>query len=187
MSGRFKFVGTPLPGLTVLERLPIHDHRGMFERLFCQDELSVLLGGGSIVQINHTLSVKQGLVRGLHFQRQQYSEIKFVSCMRGQVFDVAVDLRKDSPTFLRWHAEVLSADNYRTMVIPKGFAHGFQALTSDCELYYFHTAPYCSEAEDGLNARDPRLAIAWPLPIAEQSQKDLGYPMLNSDFMGIVA
>jgi dTDP-4-dehydrorhamnose 3,5-epimerase len=101
------------------------------------------------------------------------------------VFDVAVDLRKDSTTFLQWHAEILSEKNYRTFCIPEGFAHGFQTLTQDCELIYLHTAAYAPNAEAALNALDPRLAIPWPMPITERSTRDQHQPMLTSDFPGL--
>jgi dTDP-4-dehydrorhamnose 3,5-epimerase len=109
-----------------------------------------------------------------------------VSCLRGEVFDIAVDLRHNSPTFLRWHAERLSPDNHKTVVIPEGFAHGFQTLTDDCELLYFHTVAYQPGAEGGLNAQDPRLAIQWPLPVVGLSLRDSAYPFLSNTFSGVV-
>ena len=138
------------------------------------------------MQINHTFTASRGTVRGIHFQYPPHTEIKFVSCLRGEVFDVAVDLRCNSPTFLCWHSEMLSADNHRTLVIPEGFAHGFQALSNDCEMLYLHTAAYQPDAEDGLNVRDPRLSIEWPLPIVELSQRDAGFPLLDETFAGVV-
>ena len=105
--------------------------------------------------------------------------------MRGKVFDVAVDIRRDSPTFLKWHGEILTADNHKTIVIPEGFAHGFQTLTDNCEMLYFHTAAFQPDAEGGLNAKDPKLAIQWPLPITEQSPRDLTHPLLTTDFTGV--
>ena len=108
-----------------------------------------------------------------------------MSCLRGRVFDVAVDLRGSSPTFLEWHSEILSADNHRTLFIPEGFAHGFQTLEDDCEMLYFHTAPYMREAEGGLHALDPRLAIDWPLPPCGLSPRDDGFPMLDDRFSGV--
>lgn len=185
MSTRFDILGTPLPGLRILQRKPIGDSRGYLERLFCTEELQALAPGRHIAQINHTLTASRGTVRGMHFQRLPHAEIKFVSCLRGEVFDVAVDLRDNSPTFLRWHAEVLSADNHKTLVIPEGFAHGFQTLTNDCEMLYFHTAAYQPGAEDGLNAQDPRLAIQWPLPVAGLSPRDATHPLLDNDFTGV--
>ena len=185
MSTRFDIIETPIGGLRVLQRKPIGDNRGYLERLFCAEELQTLALGKPVCQINHTLTAHQGTVRGMHFQRPPHAEIKFVSCLRGKVFDVAVDLRDNSPTFLHWHAEVLSAENHRTLVLPEGFAHGFQALSSDCELLYFHTAAYAPDAEAGLNPKDPRLPIKWPLPVTGLSPRDAGHPLLNDDFSGI--
>ena len=176
---RFTLTATPLRGLTLLERRPIGDQRGYLERLFCRDELAEVLDGRVIAQINHTLTAKTGTVRGLHFQYPPHAETKFVTCLKGEVFDVAVDLRLGSPTFLLWHAEILSADNHRTLFIPEGFAHGFQTLVDDCELLYLHTAAYQPGAEGGVNALDPRLAIRWPLPVMDMSARDKGHPLLD--------
>jgi dTDP-4-dehydrorhamnose 3,5-epimerase len=185
MSTRFDILDTPFSGLRVLQRKPIGDSRGYLERLFCSEELQTLAPGKPIAQINHTLTASRGTLRGMHFQRPPHAETKFVSCLRGEVFDVAVDLRHNSPTFLRWHAEVLSADNHKTLVIPEGFAHGFQTLADDCEMLYFHTAAYQNSAEGGLNAQDPQLAIAWPLPVAGLSPRDATHPFLGKDFTGV--
>lgn len=187
MSTRFDILDTPLSGLRLLQRKPIGDSRGYLERLFCADELQALVPGKHIAQINHTLTASRGTVRGLHFQRPPHAETKFVSCLRGEVFDVAVDLRHNSPTFLRWHAELLSADNHKTLVIPEGFAHGFQTLTDNCEMLYFHTAAYQPGAEGGLNAQDSRLAIQWLLPVAGLSPRDAAHPLLNDDFTGVAS
>ena len=187
MNARFDVLATPIAGLQVLQRKPIGDDRGDRERLFCMDELQALLPGKRIEQINHTLTSGRGTVRGLHFQHPPHAETKFVHCLRGEVFDVAVDLRRGSPTFLRWHAEVLSAANHRTFVIPEGFAHGFQALADDCEMLYFHTAAYRQTAEGGLHAKDPRLAIRWPLPVAGLSPRDAAHAFLDAHFDGVAA
>jgi dTDP-4-dehydrorhamnose 3,5-epimerase len=182
---RFAIEKTPIDGLHVIQRQPIGDERGYLERMFCGDELKSIIGQRSIVQINHTLTEKAGTVRGMHFQHLPYAEMKLVSCLRGEVFDVAVDLRKDSPTFLQWHAEVLTEANHKTFVIPEGFAHGFQTLTDDCELFYLHTAAYAPDAEAGLNACDPRLAINWPELITERSERDRSHAMLTDGFHGM--
>jgi dTDP-4-dehydrorhamnose 3,5-epimerase len=182
---RFSVQQTPLPGLSLIQRHPVGDERGYLERLFCSDELRGLIGTRAIVQINHTLTANAGTVRGMHFQHPPHAEMKLVTCLRGEVFDVAVDLRQVSPTFLHWHAEHLSADNHRTLLIPEGFAHGFQTLTDDCELLYLHTAAYQPEAEGGLNALDPRLGIRWPLPVLDRSPRDLEHPPLDDRFSGI--
>jgi len=182
---RFVLEKTPIDALHVIQRQPMGDERGYLERMFCGDELKPIIGQRSIMQINHTLTEKAGTVRGMHFQHPPHAEMKLVSCLRGKVFDVAVDLRKGSPTFLNWHAEVLTETNHKTFVIPEGFAHGFQTLTDDCELLYLHTAAYAPDAEVGLNALDPRLAIAWPMPIAERSARDQQHAMLTPEFMGL--
>lgn len=185
MSTRFNILETPLTGLRVLQRKPFGDQRGHLERLYCNKELQALAEGRAISQINHTLTVARGTVRGMHFQHSPCAEIKFVNCLRGEVFDVAVDLRDGSPTFLRWYAVTLSADNHKTLVIPEGFAHGFQTLTDGCEMLYLHTAAFNPDAEGGLNVRDPRLAIEWPLPVAGMSPRDAAHPPLNDSFTGL--
>ena len=182
---RFVTENTFIEGLQIIQRQLVSDPRGYLDRLFCTDELEPLIGNRRIVQINHTMSSKAGTVRGMHYQHPPYAEMKLVACLRGQVFDVAVDLRKDSPTFLRWHGEVLSENNYRTFCIPEGFAHGFQTLTENCELIYVHTTADAPAAEAGLNALDPRLAIKWPLSVTECSPRDQSHSMLSPNFSGI--
>ena len=181
---RFEVTPTPLPGLMRIKRQRLGDHRGFLARLFCAEELAVAGFNGPIAQINHTSTQRQGTVRGLHFQRPPHAEIKLVSCVRGQVWDVAVDLRQDSPTFLHWHAQILSAENALALLIPKGFAHGFQALSDDAELLYCHSAEYAATAETGLNPQDERLAIAWPLPMAELSARDAALARIAPEFQG---
>jgi dTDP-4-dehydrorhamnose 3,5-epimerase len=186
MSSFFDILDTPLHGLKLIQRNPIGDQRGYLERMFCEEEMRSMIPGKGIVQINHTLTNKRGTVRGLHFQYPPHAEIKIVNCLRGEVFDVAVDLRQGSPTFLHWHAEILSANNHRTLLIPEGFAHGFQTLTEDCELLYFHTAAYRRGAEGGLNAQDPRLDIRWPETVIELSSRDAAHPFVTAAFVGVV-
>lgn len=185
MTTRFKFIETPLSGLVSVQRQRTEDPRGFFSRLFCAEELAAIGFSGSVAQINHTLTRRRGSVRGLHFQRPPHGEVKFVSCLSGEVFDVAVDIRRESPTFLQWHAEHLSAENGRSLLIPQGFAHGFQALSEDAELLYLHSAPYQPGAEGALNFRDPNLAIKWPLPLGDISERDAGHPLLDNSFKGI--
>jgi dTDP-4-dehydrorhamnose 3,5-epimerase len=185
MSSFLDILDTPLHGLKLVQRNPIGDHRGYLERMFCEEKLQPVIPGRSIVQINHTLTSKRGTVRGLHFQYPPHAETKIVSCLRGEVFDVAVDLRQDSPTFLHWHAEILSANNHRTLLIPEGFTHGFQTLTEDCELLYFHTTAYQLGSKGGLNAQDPRLDIRWPEAVIELSSRDAAHPLLTEGFVGV--
>ncbi|MES2919216.1 MAG: dTDP-4-dehydrorhamnose 3,5-epimerase [Pseudomonadota bacterium] len=180
-----KVTATTLPGVFVADTEFRGDHRGFFGRLFCADELQETLGSRQIVQVNFSRTEARGAVRGMHYQRPPQAETKFVRCLRGRVFDVAVDLRSGSPTFLHWHAEELSADNHRMMVIPEGCAHGFQALEAGSELLYLHTATYAPDLEGGVAFDDPRLAIAWPLPVTDLSVRDRQHSPLHADFSGI--
>lgn len=178
-------VTTSLAGLQLVQRKRLEDARGYFSRLFCAEELAEAGFRLPVAQINQTLTRRQGAVRGLHFQHPPHAEDKFVSCLRGEIFDVAVDLRRDSPTFLRWHAEVLSASNQRSLLIPQGFAHGFQALSENCELLYLHSRPYAAQSEGALHVADPMLAIEWPLPVAELSARDAAHRYIDDTFRGI--
>lgn len=187
MSHNLTITPLPLPGLTRVQRRQYRDDRGVFARLFCAAELSAAGWSGPVAQINHSLTHQSGTVRGLHYQRPPCSEVKLVSCIRGEIWDVAVDLRPQSPTFLRWHAERLSAHEGTALLIPAGFAHGFQVLSDDAELVYVHSAAYAPEAEAGLNATDPALAITWPLPICTRSPRDMALPRLTPEFEGVSA
>lgn len=183
---RFDFIQTSLSGLKLVQRKALEDHRGFLSRLYCIKEFSEAGINKPIAQINHTLTRKKGAVRGLHFQHPPHAETKLVGCLKGEIWDVAVDLRKDSPTFLQWHGEILSADNRKSLLIPEGYAHGFQALTEDCELIYLHTTAYCPEAEGALNVADPKLKITWPLPIGDLSDRDRSHALIDQNFQGLV-
>lgn len=176
---------TSIPGLMVVETTPHVDARGAFARLFCERELAELIGTRRIVQINHSRTATVGAIRGMHFQRPPHAEMKLVRCLKGRVWDVAVDLRRNSPTFLSWHAEELTPANAHMMVIPEGFAHGFQVMEAESELLYLHTAFYTPDTEGGLRHDDPRLAITWPLPVADLSPRDSGHPLIKPDCNGI--
>jgi dTDP-4-dehydrorhamnose 3,5-epimerase len=184
---RFEFIPTPIAGLMLVQRLRSQDSRGFFGRFFCAAEFQAIGFELPIAQINHTHTVRQGAVRGLHFQHPPYAEDKLVSCLKGRIFDVAVDLRQGSPTFMKWHAEILSAENARSLLVPQGCAHGFQTLEPDCELIYLHSRAYMAAAEGALNARDPRLAIEWPLSFTDISERDARHPHLTPDFEGFRA
>ena len=176
---------TPLQGLSVVETEPFVDHRGSFARLYCAEELSACLAGRQIAQINLSSTAQLGAVRGLHFQYPPHSEMKLVRCIAGRVWDVAVDLRAGSSTFLQWFAQELSPGNALMMVIPEGFAHGFQVLEAQSQLLYLHTAFYEPSSEGGLSCTDPRLAIEWPLPMRDMSRRDAAHLPLSNDFRGI--
>jgi dTDP-4-dehydrorhamnose 3,5-epimerase len=182
---RFTVMNLPLAGLKLVERQRLGDSRGFLSRLFCAEELAAAGWQTPVAQINHTYTAKSGTVRGMHYQRPPHAEMKLVTCLQGEIWDVAVDIRAGSPTFLHWHAEVLSAENSRALLIPEGFAHGFQTLTDNVELLYCHSTAYAATAEAALNAQDPSLAICWPLPIAERSIRDARHPLLNAQFSGV--
>lgn len=181
-----KFRNTPLANLLVVERTRLQDHRGFFSRLFCADEFALIGWKELPVQINHSFTKKAGAVRGMHFQYPPSAEKKLVFCLRGNVWDVAADLRQNSSTFMRWHGEILSAENQRAMMIPEGFAHGFQTLSDNCELLYLHSNFYSPEDEARINPRDPVLGIDWPSAITEISEKDSQHPLVDDRFEGIV-
>lgn len=176
---------TPIPDLKVVAIAPHVDARGAFARLYCEQELNALIGQRRVVQINHSRTLAEGAVRGLHFQYPPHAEMKLVRCLKGRVWDVAVDLRKNSPTFLHWHAVELAPANTRMMVIPEGFAHGFQVIEPDSELLYLHTAFYTPRSEGGLRYNDPRLGIPWPLSVSDFSERDGCHPLIDSNFQGM--
>ena len=182
---RFDFHPTPLAGLLVVQRKPVDDQRGFFCRFFCAEEFQ---GAGlkkPIAQMNHTYTLKKGALRGLHFQYPPHAECKIVSCLRGEVYDVAVDIRKSSSTFLHWHGEILSASNQKSLLIPEGFAHGFQTLTEDCELIYLHSVPFYEHSEGVINIADPKIGIVWPMPIKDISARDQHHPHITDKFKGV--
>lgn len=175
----------PLAGLKRVQRQRLADERGIFARLFCAEELAAAGWTMPVAQINHSLTHARGTVRGLHYQRAPYAEMKLVSCVRGEVWDVAVDVRAGSPTFLHWHGERLSASDGTALLIPAGFAHGFQTLSDEAELVYCHSAAYAPDAEAGLHGGDARLGIAWPLPVHSLSARDAGFAWLTPNFEGV--
>jgi dTDP-4-dehydrorhamnose 3,5-epimerase len=181
----FQVRPTRLAGALVVEGARRSDARGWFERLFCEEQLSKILQGRRIVQVNQSNTATAGAARGLHFQHRPHAEMKLVRCLRGRAWDVAVDLRAGSATFLSWHAEELSPESGKMFVIPEGFAHGFQALERDTELLYLHTAGYAPAAEAGLHCQDPALGIDWPLPVQELSERDRSHRLIDRDFKGV--
>ncbi|MEX0287682.1 MAG: dTDP-4-dehydrorhamnose 3,5-epimerase family protein [Flavobacteriaceae bacterium] len=182
---RFDIIDTELAEVKIVKRNLIGDNRGHLSRIFCRNELEQANWNEDISQINHTYTQERGTIRGLHFQHPPHAEIKMVSCLRGSIWDVVVDLRENSATFLNWCAVNLSAANLQALIIPKGFAHGFQTLEKDVELLYFHSAEYSKSAEDGLNPLDPSLDISWPLNIEQISDRDMNHKYIDSGFSGI--
>ncbi len=165
---------TPLSGLRRVVRPRMGDERGFFSRFFDAAGFADAGWPGAVEQMNHTRTDRAGTVRGMHFQRVPHEEWKYVSCLAGAVFDVAVDLRAGSQTHGQWFGAVLSAENGESLLIPAGFAHGFQTLADECELLYLHSARYAPDAEGGIDALDPILNIAWPLPVSVRSDRDKG-------------
>jgi dTDP-4-dehydrorhamnose 3,5-epimerase len=169
---RFKANKTKISGVFVLNRKLFYDDRGSFSRLLCNKEMKDLNISSSIEQINISKTTNTGTIRGMHYQTDPDEEDKYVICLKGSVFDVALDVRKESQTYLQWDSVLLSADSNKMIYIPKGVAHGFQALEPNCWLLYLHTASYSPESENGLNPLDPELAINWPISEINMSKKD---------------
>ncbi|MDB5524240.1 MAG: rfbC [Rhizobium sp.] len=184
MSGRFQASRTPIDGLILLKRQRLADARGHLSRLFDAEGMAGFGWNAGIAQVNETVTMAKGTVRGFHFQRPPYAEAKLVTCLRGAVLDVAVDIRKGSPTFLWHYAAELSEENMQSLLIPEGLAHGFQALTDDVQLLYAHSAPYRAEVEGGLNPLDPTLNISWPLPAEHLSPRDQNHPLIDARYEG---
>lgn len=182
---RLELHATPLAGLTHVVSRRLGDERGHLARVFCMDELRAAGWSGPVAQANITHTRQRGTVRGLHFQHPPHAEMKLVRCLRGEVWDVAVDLRQGSPSFLQWHAQRLSADRLNALLIPEGFAHGFQTLSDDVEMLYLHSQAHAPDSEGGLNVLDPRLAVNWPLPLSTLSERDRSRPFLTASFEGL--
>lgn len=180
-----KFTETPLKGAYVITQTPFQDHRGIFARIFCQNELKEIGLDKSVVQINHSVTLHRGAVRGMHYQKLPHAEIKIVKCIRGGIFDVILDIRRGSDTFLQWYAVELTPENMKMMYIPEGFAHGFQVVEGNSELLYLHTKFYNADYEGAIRYDDPRIGIEWLLEVTEVSERDRHHPLLTSEFSGI--
>lgn len=178
------FTETKLKGSYIIETIPLKDSRGYFERIFCENIFEKVGLKKRIVQINHSSTIEKGVVRGMHFQKSPYAETKIIKCIKGSVFDIIVDIRKGSKTFLEWTCVELNPENNKMIFIPEGFAHGFQTLKENTELLYFHTEFYEKEAEAGLNILDKQINIQLPLTISGISKKDSNYKFINDNFKG---
>tara|TARA_B100000575_G_C22745963_1_gene445565 strand:- start:49 stop:609 length:561 start_codon:yes stop_codon:yes gene_type:complete len=181
----FDFQKTSLPGLTVVKRDRAFDNRGFFSRLFCVSQLTDFGWVGPVEQINYSFTRRCGTVRGMHCQTAPHSEMKLVTCIKGKVWDVAIDLRESSPTFLHWHGEILSEENQNALLISEGFAHGFQSLSDDVEIIYCHNKAYSPGHELALNPVDPILKLQWPIEISEMSERDKNHRWIAKTFKGI--
>lgn len=180
-----KFIETPLRGAFVVEPTLLRDERGFFTRLFCAREFRMRGLEDRFVQTNHSLTLRKGTVRGLHYQLPPHGEAKLVRCLRGSIQDVIVDVRKESPTFLRWHGEVLTGRDLKMVYVPAGFAHGFQALEDDTEVTYQSSSEYTPGSERGVRYNDPAIGIAWIIPEVLVSPKDSRLPLVDLAFVGV--
>jgi dTDP-4-dehydrorhamnose 3,5-epimerase len=174
------FQETPLKDLYIIELCSQKDERGYFARSFCKSEFMSIGFDKEFVQFNHSYNRIKGTIRGLHFQTPPFEETKLIRCVQGSVYDVAVDLRADSPTYLQFFGIELSDKNLISILIPEGFAHGFQTLEDHTSLIYHHTSFYTPNSESGIRYNDPSLNINWPLPAENISVKDLSYSTIKS-------
>ena len=183
--GKLNINKTKFDGLYVIESIVNKDERGSFSKVFCENELNDIFKEKNIKQVNHSMTNKKGTVRGMHFQYAPDCEVKIVKCIKGKVFDVVVDIRKGSKTFLQIFFIELSQENKKMIFIPEGFAHGFQTLEDDTELLYFHSTIYKPNNEGALNIKDPLLNIKWPLDIINLSKRDEEHKYMENSFRGI--
>jgi len=181
-----QFENTPLNGCYVIHTTPFVDRRGAFARFFCSTELKALLGNRQIVNVNFSRTEERGSIRGMHFQYPPMAEMKFVRCIKGSVYDVVIDIRKKSSTFLKWYGIILTAESMDMLCIPEGFAHGFQVLENSSEMLYLHTEYYSKIHEGSLHYADPILAIKWPLKPQVVSKKDQTHLHIDDTFKGVV-
>ncbi|MCX6782628.1 MAG: dTDP-4-dehydrorhamnose 3,5-epimerase [Candidatus Levybacteria bacterium] len=174
-----KFTETKIKGVYIIEPEPREDSRGYFARVFAKEELAKIGIDYSIVHINRSLSTEKGVIRGLHYQKEPHAEDKIVQCLGGKIFDVAVDIRKDSETYGQWVGEILDPSNKKMLLVPKGCAHGFQTLEENSVVEYFVTEYYKPESERGIKYNDAAFNIAWPITDAIVSEKDGNWPDFN--------
>jgi dTDP-4-dehydrorhamnose 3,5-epimerase len=179
------FTPTTLAGSFVIDLEPFSDQRGWFARTYCKKEFQQIGHDKEWVQLNHSFTTAKGSVRGMHFQYPPHTEIKMVRCIAGAIFDVIIDVRTGSSTFLQWFGTELSAANKKMLYIPAGFAHGFQTLTDDCELIYHHSSFYTPGAEGAIRFDDKKINIHWPIAVTDMSPRDKQHTYLNDSFTGV--
>jgi dTDP-4-dehydrorhamnose 3,5-epimerase len=172
-----KIESTKIPGAYVIELSPHSDERGFFARTFCAETFRRHGMSPLVSQCNMTFTRKKGTIRGLHYQLAPAGEAKLLRCVRGAIFEVLVDMRPDSPTFLEYVGAELTQDNRRMLYIPEGCAAGCQTLTDDAEMAYHASEAYTPGVERGLRYDDPALGIEWPVPVTVVSEKDIAWPL----------
>ncbi len=173
------FRETTLRGAYLIEPELLHDERGFFARVFCQQEFELRGLSTHFVQCSISHNARKGTLRGMHYQAAPHEEAKLIRCTRGAIYDVIVDLRRDSPTFRRWAAVELTAENRFMLYVPQGLAHGFQTLCDDAEVFYQISEFYHPEGARGIRWNDRGLAISWPLADPIMSQRDADFPELE--------
>ena len=176
-----KFIQTSLAGSYVIELSPVTDSRGWFMRTWCKNEFAAIGHTNEWVQVNHSFTAARGSIRGMHFQLPPYEEIKMVRCIAGAIYDVIIDIRKDSSTYLQWYGTELTAANKKMLYIPAGFAHGFQTLEENSELIYHHSEFYTPGSEAGIKYNDAAISINWPLNVTDISDRDNNHPPIMSN------
>jgi len=180
-----RFDPTEIKGCFLIQPIPVSDERGWFARVFCEGEALPFLGEVRFVQINHSFNRRKGTFRGMHYQVPPNAEGKLIRCIAGSITDFILDIRENSPTFLKYISVELSAKNQRMIFIPQGCAHGFQTLEDNSELIYHHTSSYNKDADRGIRYDDPRVDMKLQIGIGMISDKDKGYPLLEKNFKGI--
>lgn len=174
------FTETELKGAFIIEVEKINDERGFFARTWDKEKFEKHNLNSNIVQCSISINKKKGTIRGMHYQVKPYEESKIVRCTKGKIFDVIIDLRKKSSTFKKWISVEISENNHKMIYIPKGFAHGFQTLEDNTEIFYQISEFYNKDASSGIKCNDPELSIKWPLEITMVSEKDKNFPYLEN-------
>jgi dTDP-4-dehydrorhamnose 3,5-epimerase len=177
------FTETKLKGAFIIEIKQLSDERGFFGRSWCKREMEDHGLNGNVVQSNTSFSKAKGTIRGMHYQKHPYEETKLMRCTKGAIYDVIIDLRKDSPTFKQWIGLELTEDNYKMLYVPEKFAHGFITLTDNSEVTYLVTQFYTPGAEAGIRFDDPNFNIEWPVPVKVVSEKDIAHPDFDSSVL----
>ena len=174
-----KFIKTAINGVYVIKPDLLKDERGFFARMWCRDEFIAEGLNPQLVQCNISFNKEKGTIRGMHYQVDPFPEVKVVRCTMGSIFDVALDLRPDSPTCYEWASFHLSSSNHRLIYIPEGVLHGFQTLENNTEVFYQMSQQYHPESARGVRWDDPEIGITWPIPVSCISKKDLSYPLVR--------
>ena len=175
-------IESPIPGVFRIEPRILRDERGFFARDYCEQEYAKHGLETGFAQCNMSYNKQRGIIRGMHFQTEPHQEIRLVRCTRGAIFDVVVDNRPDSPTYLQWFGAELSEENRHVLYVPRGFAHGYQTLTEDAGVYYQVSTPYAPDFEGGLRWNDPAIGIEWPTTdtdVISVSAKDAAWPLID--------